>query len=331
MNETIVVLGNGQDWCEKSLTDLKKRENVKIINSKYLCNLNKLEKLFARIHFSYKLNKIVKLPFKSIWFKKVMKNIGKIDNKNIIFIIYDRSFLCNDEKFLKELRKEYKNCKLVYMFTNIAKITAANDNNFLEKLNDYYDVVYAFDKLDAEKYNFKYNPLLYSLNPTNVEEKKQVFYVGRAKDRYEMLMECYEKFKELNLDRKFFIVDVPKEKQKYEKEIQYNKFLTYDECLKNIQESSCLIDIIQGDSTGFTIKTCEAVFYDKLLITTNKNVKTAPFYDERYILVIDSANDINKEFFENAGKVKYSDKGKAYFSVDTYLKRMYNDLNIKDL
>ena len=202
------------------------------------------------------------------------------------------------------------------------------EKKYLDKLNDWYDVVYAFDLEDSKKYNFKYFPLIYSYNHIDVKEKNQVFYVGKAKDRYNMLMNCYDKLEELGINRKFYIVDVPEENQKHKDEIQYNKFLTYNECLKNIQESSCLIDIIQGESTGFTIKTCEAVYYDKLLITTNQNVKNAPFYDERYILVINSAEDITKEFFEKAGQVKYSDEGKAYFSVDTFLNKLYKDLSI---
>ena len=259
MKEKIVVLGNGQDWCEKSLTDLKKMKNVKILNSKYLYDFNKVSSFFIRIHFSYKLNKIVNLPFKSIWFKKVIKSIGEKNKENIIFIIYDRSFLSNNKKFLKQLRKTYVNCKLVYMFTNIVKISGATDNDFLLKLNQYYDMVYAFDPEDAKKYNFKYSPLLYSLNPIDVEQKNEVFYVGRAKDRYNMLLQAYEKIKKLNIDRNFYIFGVPEKEQKYTKEIQYNKYITYNDCLKNIQQSNCLIDIIQGDSYGFTIKTCAAV------------------------------------------------------------------------
>lgn len=326
MKEKIVILGNGQDWCEKSLTDFKKMENVKIINSKYLCNFNKILSYFIRIHFSYKLNKIVKLPFKSIWFKSIIKNIGETNDENIIFIIYDRSFLANSEEFLRYLRKKYKNCKLVYMFTNIVNISGAGDKKFVSKLNQYYDIVYAFDPEDAKKYNFRYSPLIYSLNPMNVKEKNQVFYVGRSKDRYSMLIQAYEKIKQLNIDRNFYIFGVPEKDQKYTDEIQYNKYISYDECLKNIQQANCLIDIIQGNSCGFTIKTCEAVYYDKLLITTNENVKNAPFYDERYILVINSAEDITKDFFNNVEKVKYSKEGKAYFSVDTYLKNLYKDL-----
>lgn len=324
----IVILGNGNDWCEKSLNDFSYMNNVKIINSKYLCEIKGITKYLAKIHFSYRINKIIKLPFKFLWFKKIKNNISRTNIEDLIIIIYDRSLFANNVKFLNYLRKEFKNCKLVYMFTNIVNISGAGDNNFVYRLNEFYDVVYAFDPADAKKYNFKYSPLIYSYNKLDVESENKVFYVGKAKDRYPMLINVFEKLKNLNIKRKFYIFEVKSDEQKYTDEIIYNQYISYNECLKNIQGSECLLDIIQGNSEGFTIKVCEAVFYDKLLITTNKNIKNLPFYDEKYICVIESADDLCEDFFENAGQVKYSKEGKEYFSVKKYLNRLYMDLNI---
>ena len=115
---------------------------------------------------------------------------------------------------------------------------------------------------------------------------------------------------------------------KYSGEIEYNKFMTYEECVSSIQRATCLVDIIQGDSTGLTIKTCEAVCYDKKLITTNKHVVEYPFYDPRFIKVIDSSNDIDESFFCNNKDVQYSEEGKRYFSADKFLERIEKGVNI---
>ena len=191
----------------------------------------------------------------------------------------------------------------------------------------YYDVVYAFDPSDAPKYNFHYHPLLYSkvADEKPVKEKKQVFYVGKAKDRYQMLVNVYERLEKLNVHKNFYIFGVEDDKQVYNDKIKYNNYIPYSECIKNIKESNCLLDIIQGESEGFTIKVCEAVMYDKLLITTNTKVVDAPFYNPDYILVIRDENDITKEFFDNK-KVAYSKEGKEVFSVETFVKHIYKDL-----
>ena len=89
--------------------------------------------------------------------------------------------------------------------------------------------------------------------------------------------------------------------------------MTYDECVNSIQKATCLIDIIQGESTGLTIKTCEAVCYNKKLITTNKHVAKYPFYDPRYIKIVNSPDDIDESFFFENRDVHYSENGRNLF------------------
>lgn len=327
MERKIVILGNATDWCQKSLNDINKYDNIKLLNSNYLCDLNKIQQFLIKIQFSYKLNHIFNVPLKRIWFKKVRKNISLDKNDNLLIIVYDRSFLSQNEKFIKYLRNYYKDCKIVYLFTNIVKYSGAKEYNFVEKLNKVYDLVYAFDYEDAKKYNFKYNPLIYSENEIKDNKKNvDVFYVGKAKDRYDMLIKCFEKINKIKLKAEFYIFGINEKKQKYNDQIKYNQYIPYVECLENIKASNCLLDIIQGDSSGYTIKVCEAIFYNKLLITTNKNIKNAPFYNPKYILIIENENDIKREFFDSKDDVKYTESDRKYFLLNTFLMKINNDL-----
>lgn len=323
----IVVLGNGSDWCKAALSDFDRLEYAKVINSVLPCPTKSFKGTIARIHYSLKINQRIKLPFKSIWYGYFLRNICENREEKLVIIIYDRNRLANDSMFLECIRKYYNNVKLVYMFTNVVRISGANNNGFINQLNDFYDVVYAFDPADALAYNFKYSPLIYSKNSLDIKtEQKQVFYVGRAKDRYEMLMNVYSALKNLGVNRKFYIFNVSEDQQKYKDEIQYNMLIPYSECLKYIQESSCLLDVIQAESEGFTIKVCEAIFYNKRLITTNKNILDMPFYDPRFIRVIDSAEQITRDFIFSDEPVEYSEKAREYFSVNGYLNRLTRDL-----
>lgn len=331
MNKRLVVLGNGLEWCEKSLADLNKRNNIQIINSDFPCDpSNPLSKI-ARIHFSKMLNQKKELPFKRIWFHKFAEYICSNQYEEIVIIIYDRNRLANNSEFLKYLRNYFPKSKLVYYFTNIVKISGARSNNFVEHLKQYYDVIYTYDPGDAVKYGFRYQPLIYSKNESihlNKNRNHEVFYVGAAKDRLSLLLSTYEKLNKLGIRTNFSIVNVDENLQKYTTEIQYNKWTSYSNVLQLINKSTCILDIIQGESEGFTMKVCEAVYYDKLLITTNKKVQDAPFYDKRFIKVITSPNDISKDFFDiNPLDVRYSKEGKAYFSADTFLKRLFQDIN----
>lgn len=313
------IIGNGVDWCKASLMEINDLDNCDIYNTKTIPFDNKLLDLLCAFHYSERGNKYFELPLKSIWYKSLCKKIITNGSENII-IIYDHNRLGNDESFLKYIKKKYKNVYMVYVFTNVVRISGAINNNFVEKLKEYYDEVYAFDPTDSPKYGFNYHPLLYSRNDIKgVMVQKKVFYVGRAKDRYSILIDVYAKLKRLGIDSLYYIFGVKEEEQKYQNEINYNKMIPYSQCLRYIQESFCLIDIIQGESEGYTIKVCEAVFYNKLLITTNSKIKEAPFYNPNWILVIKSAEDINLDFFSNYDSVSYDQNARNYFSAKKFI------------
>lgn len=329
MSRKIFVLGNGVDWCEISLKGLLKNNNVTLINKKIPVN-SKIKSKIARVVFNYKLNRIIKIPFKSFLYKDVKVEIMNKTQKDdeIVILIYDHNLFGGERTFIKFLRNNFNNIKIVYMFTNIIKFTAANEKKYVDKLNDWYDIVFAFDPVDAEKYNFEYSPLIYDAENEDIKKnshKNKVFYVGQAKDRLECLIKSYDKLKSLGIDCDFNIANVSDDTviKKYKNEIIFNKFMSYEDAVEHIKDATCLIDVIQGNSTGLTIKTCEAICYDKKLITTNRHVKEYPFYDEKYIKIIESGDDIPLEFFTNNTDVCYSSSGKEYFSAENFLKRLW--------
>lgn len=327
MNQKLFILGNGVDWCRKSLYGLIKREDIYLLNEKLPVN-GTMKKRLARLFFSDTLNRKIKLPFKKLFYNQVILEIKQFSNNDDVnILIFDHNKFGGNISFIKKLRKQKKVKNIIYIFTNIAKFTAAYEYGYIDDLNDWYDVVFAFDLEDAKKYNFSYSPLIYDADESYNKQLKEskddlVFYVGQAKDRLSGLLSCFEKLKKLGIKTDFHIANVSENDIKYADEITYNKFMTYDQAVDSIQKATCLIDVIQGDSTGLTIKTCEAVCYDKKLITTNVHVKEYPFYDPRYIRVIESEDDIDEAFFKENTDVHYSEEGKKYFSAESFLQRI---------
>ena len=332
--DDIVVLSNHVDWGYITLKKLEQKYNAKIVTKKYPCTDSKLDEFVWTISFSDKTKAISPKFIKTNRVLSFMKQYSLLHGSPVI-IIYDHNRIANDEIFLRYLKAKNPNLKLVYVFTNIVKYTAANDLSYIDRLNDWYDVVFAFDPEDAKKYEFAYSPLIYDADPSydklKLESKEDlVFYVGQAKDRLSGLLSCYEKLESLGIKTDFHIAKVKEEDKRYPDKIIYNKFISYSECVDAIQHATCLIDVIQGDSTGLTIKTCEAVCYDKKLITTNKYVKEYPFYDPRYIRIVESPDDIDLAFFEENRDVHYSEEGKRYFSADRFLERLNEELGKRE-
>lgn len=109
----------------------------------------------------------------------------------------------------------------------------------------------------------------------------------------------------------FTIVGVPEDKRKYKDVIKY-KPVSYDEAIKGMENAKCIVDIIQGNSTGLTIKNCEALAFDRKLITSNHNVREVEFYHPENICVYTPEMSIKK--FLDTPFVAYSEIEKSYFS-----------------
>ncbi len=324
MKNKLVVLGNTTDWCRINLGDLECVDGAKVINFTYPCPEKGFMTNLIRLHYSPRFKRL--LPLHSIWYSYFCRYICSDKDDDLCLVVYDRNRLANDIGFLTYIRQYYRRLKLVYVFTNVVRFSGANENNFIHHLDEYYDLIYAFDPSDSIKYNFNYSPLIYSRHNNNKTINCNVFYVGRAKDRYDMLISIFERLREIGVERRFFLFNVPPEKQVYSEEITYNQLIPYEKVLNYIEGADCLLDVIQGDSEGMTIKVCEAVFYNKLLITTNQKIKELEFYSPDRILVIEKPEDIIPSFFEKRNLVRYSEKDRDFFSVNGFINRLNRDL-----
>lgn len=320
-----VILSNGNEWCYYSWRGyLSKHPEVDFIKDGNPIHSNKLFKWMWKKHFSPRRGKVLSY-FRKFWHPFIVNGLRLNNEGKTIFLTYDWNLLTTDLGFYKAIKKKYPNVVLVYMFTNIVKFTGSTSYGILNNLNSVFDYVFAFDKVDASKYGFLYSPLIYTNNNdiTPSLYKSDLFYVGKAKDRLSQLLAIYEKAKAEGLTCDFNIVDVPADCQKHKDGIVYNKTLSYREVLSRIKSTKCLVDAIQGDSVGLTIKTCEAVVCGKKLITTNSHVKEECFYHPSNIMVLADGQQMPsiKDFLD-LDNVSYSDEAKYEFAPERLFKEI---------
>lgn len=322
----LFILGNGVDWCASSLVKAFKKENVFVVNKRIPLKSVILSKI-CKILYSEKLKyfnfKIIKKIFYGRIFNYIFKN--RIQAGDVIYVlIYDHNPLGGDFLFLNYLRKRINHVNISYIFTNIADQSYSKMMGFTEKLNTYYDKVFAFDKIDEKKYGFLYFGLIYDADVNIVKNEKSnncALYVGKAKNRLEKIIDIFELLMAHNYSCDFNIVDVPNESKVYPDRITYNKYITYNDCLAKIVSSRIIVDVIQLNSSGFTIKICEAVCYNKKIITNNSNIKQCSFYDYRYIRVY-GEDEIDDDFLYDNKSVVYSENP---FSFDCFLNMLFNE------
>ncbi|CAM1373805.1 type 2 periplasmic-binding domain-containing protein [Tenacibaculum xiamenense] len=291
------------------MNDLTNIKNVKIIYRDVVFSSKIWSRLF-NIHMSPRLNRLVNLPFKKMWFKKLIGNDFSV-NDSITFTFIAGWF---NKELLSWLRSKFPNSKQVLFLRDTVSIYEKVIPSFnAHLLNDLFDLVISSNPDDCSKYEFKYSPVFIS----KFEEeslvkypKTDVVFIAEAKDRLQLLHRIYEKFTKFDINCDFYITSAREKDKKYPDGINYAKnHLNYRDYLSREAASDCIIEIIKSDTQGGTLRSWEAVYYNKKLITNWKGIKKFQFYDERFMMYFEDVEDINMDFFKENLDVEYHYNG----------------------
>ena len=325
MSSKYVIFSTKEDIDDVLFFEVKKKSNVLITN--IFDNFNVLEKNIHKVHQSKKLNRIINLPNKKIWFKKYfdINNYNKDDR--IIFIYLNNTcFIPIENGFISYLKENFPKSKHVYYALDIFGFR----NSSYKSIKHFFDASYIFDEIEAKNNNLSYYPLPYSkLNLACVSDKikyADVCFVGYAKTRYSKLIEIFEFCKKNNLTTNFYILGIEKAKQLYKNEIHYVDFVPYSQTIEILMKSNCDIELYVDGCTSYSQRVMSAIVYNKKLITNNKNVINSPFVTEDIVKYFDNTNGIDVSFIKSKCKKSHMTN---IFSPVLFLeeleRRLYND------
>lgn len=287
---------------------------------------NVIMKHLVRLFYSWKINvKGIRVPFRSLCYKGILKafHINKGDEVKIIF--YDRSRASYDFELLNYFRKHIPGVKIGYLFSDIAAKSGANAFGIVEKLNDNYDKVFSFDLNDSRKYNFDYSYLIYDRNISGIDRSvnSDAFLVARAKDRLEDLLSVFDLCVQNGLETDFAINGISKE-QLYmvgNRDIQTNEDIPYKEVVERLNHSKCIVDIMQKGSVGITLNIVEAVVFNIKAISNNTELVNEPFYDPSRILIL-SEGVVDLKAFIDMPMKPYTEEDRRIFSGTNLFERL---------
>ncbi len=301
-----VILGSRADFLRAMYCELLERENVRYCDRQLEPRAFFL-RLLKRIHFSYKINRIVDLPFKHLWNSSLyFKNDFAIDRPLCFVLFSDQQHLI-DYGVLSYLKRTYPDARFVMLYHDLVSRTK---NDHIRWVKENMDMTVSFDQNDCEKYGLEYYPLVYSKVSeqalrSDVPES-DVFFVGHAKNRLPEILAAYRALRDAGLRCDFHITGVAPEEQKYADEIDYCTQMPYAENLKRIQKTRCLLEIMQQGGCGYTLRMCEAIMLDKKLLTNNPAVTGAPYYSPDRIQTFQQAQEIDPAFItEGERNVNY--------------------------
>ncbi len=223
-----------------------------------------------------------KLPryFKNKYHRKLIKKHIK-ENTNTHFIFTEhRLVLQSILNYLENTKKPN--------FRGILLIRNPLNNNhkvrlLLPRLEKHNVNIFTFDKVDAEKYGYRsYSQFASKLSQvSDVPITYDFSFVGRDKGRSEILNNLKSQLEGMGYRCNFDIrsSDQPN--------------ISYIDYLKVSLSATCMIEILQENQSGMTLRAIEAILYGRKLLTNNANIEKEQLYDASDILICD--DNLNRE------------------------------------
>lgn len=173
----------------------------------------------------------------------------------------------------------------------------------------YFDRISSFDENDCKKNGLNYLPLYWvSYEKLHVKKTFDISYIGAfSNDRVELIDNLLPHFKDLNYKinlvrpegqglkyqfRKIVKTVLGLNKGEIKRDYILKKGIDKDEFDRITCASKCVLDIVKLTQTGYTNRSMQTIGNGIKLISTNANLKNAPFYDPKMIYILDR-NDIN--------------------------------------
>lgn len=288
-----VFLNIAEDFIFPCYHPLKQYPFVKVYKHAFDTNAF-LDKIFF-LHWSQRLNAKFRLPFKSLWFNLICRNDFK-DDKPICYVFYAGKYITEHQGLYEYIkRKNPENKCIVYYGDLISK--KCWDIPFTSNFCDY---IVTYDRGEAEKYGIHYfEDLTYATMEASIQVDQyecDVYFLGYAKDRLDMIHAVYKRLHDAGLKCKFIVCGVDTEDQLESDGLYYQAPIPYSENIKNVINSKCVLELIQGDSVAPTLRLKEAQIYKRKLLTNNSTYLNAGFYNSKTISIFDMPDQIDLDF-----------------------------------
>lgn len=295
-NYILYNMENGYKW--QMYAELHNRDFIRMCKGALPMNEPFLHKIH-KLHWSAKLNRKIRLPFKKIWFKKMTD--GKFsDNKPVCYILYGGQYAIRDPRICDYIRKLNPENKIALHYRDLLK----SEEKHIEMLKNKIDVIYTYDKGEAEKYSIEYDGSYVYSRLAEVTEPENfdydLLFVGYAKDRLELIHRVLKRATQNGISCKFIIVGVKPEERLDVPGVEYlDSTIPYTEVVDYVNRSRCILELTQGNAEGATMRTAEAIVYKRKLLTNCNRAQERADFNPRQMRFFTDENDIDYQFIKD--------------------------------
>lgn len=304
----IILWGNGKEYQDYMCLDLERYKNVFVINRFEVQSWQEKQNELIRKYRNEKIGSWI--------FRKRCAEELKLKRKRINYVIFSEDYVQRvDWNVLEEIQRQYLIKTVLYVNDPIER----RMNLYRDRLSWYkkkLDLIITTDRKDSEKYNIAFFPLFYSNNSLNKfrEVKYDIFFVGRDKGRKKLVKGIKSEAEKNGLTTYFRL------REGISGTTGRGSWISYEDILDSIDQSNCLLEILQENQSGISLRTMEAVIFNKKLLTNNKDIIHYSFYDKRFIQVFSEIKDIDINFIKERINVSYNYHGE--YSPKQFLKKV---------
>lgn len=298
-NYNFTIFGYEIDYFGYMFADVIAQPNVEYIADpvKAFCPSRILRGLYA-LHSNRYLNWRFKLPFLNFWHKYGFRDTFG-DDRPKCFVFLMRWLKSENEYLFAEIKRSFPACKIVVYLEDLVK-TGRSSLNFTiaEK---YADLVISYDRGDAETYGYLYYPTFLSrpnLRRDDTIAESDICFCGAAKERYKEIVTAYDRLTELGYRCDFSVSRLSPGMPRYQGIRYIKRLIPYGEYLQHVIKSKCILELMQNDATGYTLRTWEAILFDKILLTNNKAILSAPFFNPRQFIYFSDVEQLKDGLFQ---------------------------------
>ena len=144
--------------------------------------------------------------------------------------------------------------------------------------------VWSFDEEDCERHGFRrYEQFISKVGQyENTPVQTDFGFIGKDKGRKEQLEFLRQKLTKMGYQCEIDLRVGARKKESGKVDLAYKEYL------QQACQARCIIDIVQNQQAGITLRPLEATIYQRKLITNSNRVKDLAFYNPNNIFVIGS-------------------------------------------
>lgn len=312
-----IIIGISSDFTKACYADLSNEAGVYVPEHASGCS-GRIQRALFKLHWSVKLNALVKLPLKKLWFKQMCVHDFN-NNKPICFVFLGGQYIAGNTELQKYIYSLNPDNRIVIKYGDL--IAKKHYKDF-EIIRNSADLLVTYDPIEAKQYGIScFKDRIYSRLLKVTEKDKfetDVYFIGYAKDRLDTIFNVYHYLTGHGLKCRFDLVGVPREKRKVLPGIEYSKGISYIESLKRVCSSKCVLEICQGGSRANTLRHAESIVYHRLLLT-NSDVKNSDYYIPETMIQFDMVDQIDIEAIKRPIDYMAFKKANIHFSPTALL------------